>query len=139
MRLELDAPRTPPGTLSRRGGLALSVLQFPRIAGGRLLIGVAAMKADQVAHGLIQGYVGPDHRVINIESFYRALVQALKAARHQTEEMGDRAFPDLAEAKGLLITLGKPDKSIHRALEILLSDYIDRAREAKRRAGDNPA
>jgi hypothetical protein len=39
--------------------------------------------AQQIAHGLIQGYIGPDHRVTNMESFYRALVQALQAAHHQ--------------------------------------------------------
>lgn len=33
------------------------------------------------AHGLIQGYLGPDHKVINMRDFYSALVQALKAAR----------------------------------------------------------
>ena len=31
--------------------------------------------AQQIAHGLIQGYVGPDHRVIDMPSFYNALVQ----------------------------------------------------------------
>jgi len=41
------------------------------------------MEVEQVAHGLIQGYVGPDHRVTNIGSFYRALVEALKAAQQQ--------------------------------------------------------
>jgi hypothetical protein len=38
--------------------------------------------AQQIAHGLIQGYVGPDHRVIDMPSFYSALVQALRTA-HQ--------------------------------------------------------
>ena len=33
--------------------------------------------AQQIAHGLIQGYIGPDHRVIDMSSFYSALVQAL--------------------------------------------------------------
>ena len=33
--------------------------------------------AGQVAHGLIQAYIGPDHRVMDMASFYGALVQAL--------------------------------------------------------------
>ena len=48
--------------------------------------GVAAMTiedAKQIAHGLIQGYVGPDHRVMDMPSFYGALVQALQAAHQQ--------------------------------------------------------
>jgi hypothetical protein len=40
-------------------------------------------EARQVAHVLIQGYMGPDHKVINMQSFYGALVQALRAARMQ--------------------------------------------------------
>ena len=50
--------------------------------------------------------------------------------------MGDKQFADLAEAKELLITLYKqsissPDQSILRALNILLTDYIERGRQAK--------
>ena len=46
--------------------------------------------------------------------------------------MGDKPFADLAEARELLFTLHKqakssPDQSILRALEILLTDYIQRA------------
>ena len=37
-------------------------------------------EARATAHALIQGYLGPDHKVIDIPSFYSALVQALKAA-----------------------------------------------------------
>jgi hypothetical protein len=37
-------------------------------------------EAQQIAHGLIQGYIGPDHRVMDISSFYGALVQALQEA-----------------------------------------------------------
>jgi hypothetical protein len=36
--------------------------------------------AQQIAHGLIQGYIGPDHRVMDMQSFYRALTQALQEA-----------------------------------------------------------
>lgn len=35
------------------------------------------------AHGLIQGYIGPDHKVIDMKSFYAALVYALKQAREK--------------------------------------------------------
>lgn len=39
--------------------------------------------AKKIAHGLIQGYIGPDHRVMDMPSFYSAIVQALQAAHHQ--------------------------------------------------------
>ena len=50
--------------------------------------------AQQTAHGLIQGYIGPDHRVMDMQSFYRALVQALHAAHQQ-------GWKDRAEAEAL--------------------------------------
>ena len=37
-------------------------------------------KARESAHGLIQGYIGPDHKVIDMKAFYSALVQALRGA-----------------------------------------------------------
>ncbi|MGA9441970.1 MAG: hypothetical protein WBV18_00870 [Methyloceanibacter sp.] len=37
-------------------------------------------KAREIAKGLIQGYIGPDHKVINIKAFYSALVEALREA-----------------------------------------------------------
>ena len=37
-------------------------------------------KARATAHALIQGYLGPDHKVIDMAAFYSALVQALKEA-----------------------------------------------------------
>jgi hypothetical protein len=40
-------------------------------------------EARETARNLIQGYLGPDHKVTNIESFFAALVQALKTAREQ--------------------------------------------------------
>jgi hypothetical protein len=43
-------------------------------------------EARQVAKELIQGYVGPDHKVINMQSFCSALVQALRAARMRGED-----------------------------------------------------
>jgi hypothetical protein len=39
--------------------------------------------AQQIAQGLIQGYIGPDHRVIDMSSFYSALAQALQTAYRQ--------------------------------------------------------
>jgi hypothetical protein len=39
-------------------------------------------EAEKLAHGLIQGYLGPDHKVRDMQSFYRALAQALVVA-HQ--------------------------------------------------------
>ena len=38
-------------------------------------------KARQTAHGLIQGYIGPDHKVIDMKAFFSALVRALRDAR----------------------------------------------------------
>ena len=40
-------------------------------------------EARATAHGLIQSYLGPDHKVIDMPSFFSALVGALKAAREQ--------------------------------------------------------
>jgi hypothetical protein len=40
-------------------------------------------KAREIAHGLIQGYIGPDHKVIDMKAFFSALVQALRGS---TEE-----------------------------------------------------
>jgi membrane-bound acyltransferase YfiQ involved in biofilm formation len=40
-------------------------------------------KAREIAHGLIQGYVGPDHKVIHMKAFFSALVQALRDARRE--------------------------------------------------------
>ncbi len=38
-------------------------------------------KAQTTAHGLIQSYIGPDHKFLDMAAFYSALVQALKNAR----------------------------------------------------------
>jgi hypothetical protein len=40
-------------------------------------------EAQQIAHGLIQGYIGPAYRVMDMPSFYGALVQALQSAHQQ--------------------------------------------------------
>ena len=37
-------------------------------------------KARETAKGLIQGYIGPNHKVIDMKAFYSALVQALTDA-----------------------------------------------------------
>ena len=47
-----------------------------------LLDGMEA-EARETARNMIQHYLGPDHKVANIESFFAALVKALKAAREQ--------------------------------------------------------
>jgi hypothetical protein len=48
--------------------------------------------AEQIAHGLIQSFIGPDLRVTDLKTFYRALSQALQAAHQQGWE--DRADAD---------------------------------------------
>ena len=54
-------------------------------------------QATHIAHGLIQGYIGPDHRVMDMRSFFGALVQALQAAHQQG--WNDRAEADAMEIK----------------------------------------
>ena len=51
-------------------------------------------EAQQIAQGLIQAYIGPDHRVMDMASFYGALKQALQAAHH-------RGWNDRAELNAL--------------------------------------
>jgi hypothetical protein len=41
------------------------------------------MDAEQIAHGLIRGYIGPDDKVADVTGFFSALVQALEAAYQQ--------------------------------------------------------
>jgi hypothetical protein len=40
-------------------------------------------EAKSKAQALIQGYIGPDHKVLNLDSFYSGLWQALKNAQEQ--------------------------------------------------------
>ena len=40
-------------------------------------------EARETARNLIRRYLGPDHKVTNMESLFAALVQALKAARER--------------------------------------------------------
>jgi hypothetical protein len=46
-------------------------------------------EAWQIAHGLVQSYLGPDRRILNLRGFHLALVQALKAARMQGQDDSD--------------------------------------------------
>ena len=50
------------------------------------LVMTADDKARQTAHGLIQSYIGPDHKVIDMKAFYSALVQALREVRRFAEK-----------------------------------------------------
>ncbi len=45
-------------------------------------------KAREVAHGLIQGYIAPDHKVIDMKAFYSALVYALQEASRSSMRGG---------------------------------------------------
>jgi hypothetical protein len=70
---------------ARLGGRSFAIL-VAAIAGGAHFLRSSAMTlrdAQQIAHGLIQGYIGPDHRVIDMSSFYSALAQAIQAAYRQ--------------------------------------------------------
>jgi hypothetical protein len=40
-------------------------------------------EAEKIAHALLQGYCGPNHKIIDMKGFYGALVQALQAAHAQ--------------------------------------------------------
>ena len=37
-------------------------------------------QARETAHGLIQGYIGPDHKATDMKAFYSTLVQAPREA-----------------------------------------------------------
>jgi hypothetical protein len=71
------------GALALAGSFRYSV---PGPLRGEALEGVSAMtekEAGEIAHGLVQGFIGPDHRVMDMQSFYRALSQALQKANQQ--------------------------------------------------------
>jgi len=40
-------------------------------------------KARETAHGLIQDYLGPDHKVIDMKAFYSALMQLLRETQEK--------------------------------------------------------
>ena len=46
-------------------------------------------EAWQVARGLIQTYLSPDHRIVNVQGFQLALAKALNTARMQGQDDGD--------------------------------------------------
>ena len=53
---------------------------------GEISLGVTAMTtedAQKIAHGIVQGYIGPDHKVTDMGGFFGALVQALLAAHQE--------------------------------------------------------
>ena len=53
---------------------------------GEISLGVTAMTtldAEKIAHGIIQGYIGPDHIVTDMGGLFGALVQALLAAHQE--------------------------------------------------------
>jgi hypothetical protein len=52
-------------------------------------------KAEQIAQGLIQSYIGPDHKVIDMRSFFDALVAALRDAH----ALGQRARAEATEQR----------------------------------------
>jgi hypothetical protein len=52
------------------------------------------METKQIATSLVQTYIGPDSRVMDLPSFYDALVEALQAAFV-------RGWKDRAEAERL--------------------------------------
>ena len=43
-------------------------------------------QARETAFALIESFIGPDHKVLNMEGFVSALVQALKDARELGQE-----------------------------------------------------
>jgi hypothetical protein len=47
-------------------------------------------KAGAMAHALVHGYLGPDHKVIDMAAFYSALVLALKEAAHRPSACSPR-------------------------------------------------
>jgi hypothetical protein len=51
-------------------------------------------EAGRIVTGIIQSYVGPDHRIMDMQSFYHVLVQALQKAH-------ERGWQDRAEAEEL--------------------------------------
>jgi hypothetical protein len=52
-------------------------------------------EAGQLAHRLVQRFIGPDRRVADMQSFFRALSQALQEAHTQ-------GWKDRAEAEKIL-------------------------------------
>jgi hypothetical protein len=45
----------------------------------------AGAKARATAHGLIQSYIGTDHKVLDMKAFYSALVETLRDAEDSSD------------------------------------------------------
>ena len=52
-------------------------------------------EAGEIVRDIIHGYIGPDHRVMDMPSLYRVLVHALQAAHQQ-------GWKDRGEAETLM-------------------------------------
>ncbi len=55
-------------------------------------------RAQEIEHGLIQRYIGPDHKVIDMKAFFSALEEALRKARRSSEQQNRTQVrkPDVA-------------------------------------------
>jgi hypothetical protein len=70
-------------------------------------------KAEQTAHGLIQSYIGPDHKVIDMRSFYSVLMQELERAHEEgLKRRADptRDNPKTARCDGPSLVVGRVDR-----------------------------
>jgi hypothetical protein len=84
-RFPRNGTRKPRCTPPARGFLFTRCLRYSEEA-ANYLTGFPmwyATLAEQDALVIIKGYVGPDHKISDMQSFYRALVEALCAAHEQ--------------------------------------------------------
>jgi hypothetical protein len=44
---------------------------------------MTAKEAGEIVRGIIQSYIGPDHRVVDMQAFYEVLVETLQKAHQQ--------------------------------------------------------
>lgn len=58
-------------------------------------------EAQQIAHGLIQSYIEPDHKVMDMRAFFSALVQALRRSRAFCGSLEAPAGPPLEVSRRL--------------------------------------
>ena len=63
-----------------------------------LLTNDSDARAQEIEHGLIQRYIGPDHKVIDMKAFFSALVEGLWKARQSSEQQNRTRVrkPDVA-------------------------------------------
>ncbi len=59
---------------------------WSRCGGSTERLPMTADEAREIAHELIQGYIGPDHKVIDMKAFYAALVHALRDAEGRKDK-----------------------------------------------------